>query len=81
MARTSNVAHRIEDFAEVEESTSDIISVPEACRFLGVHRNTLYKLIQAAEVPAFRMMRGGRWKFRKRELEQWLLDKQSRSRL
>jgi excisionase family DNA binding protein len=81
MARNSNAAHRIEDFADGEEATSDIISVPEACRFLGVHRNTLYKLIQAGEMPAFRMMRGGRWKFRKGELEQWLLDKQSRSRL
>jgi excisionase family DNA binding protein len=61
--------------------SSDIISVPEACKFLGVHRNTIYKLIQAGEIPAFRMMTGGRWKFRKSELEQWLEDKQSRARL
>ena len=61
--------------------SSDIISVPEACKFLGVHRNTIYKLIQAGEIPAFRMMTGGRWKFRKSELEQWLEDKQSKARL
>jgi excisionase family DNA binding protein len=64
-----------------EGISSDIISVAEACKFLGVHRNTLYKLIQAREIPAFRMMTGGRWKFRRRELEQWLEDKQSRARL
>jgi excisionase family DNA binding protein len=64
-----------------EGSPSDIISVAEACKFLGVHRNTLYKLIQAREIPAFRMMTGGRWKFRRSELEQWLEDKQTRARL
>jgi excisionase family DNA binding protein len=64
-----------------EGSPSDIISVAEACEFLGVHRNTLYKLIQAREIPAFRMMTGGRWKFRRSELEQWLEDKQTRARL
>lgn len=64
-----------------EGSSSDIISVAEACKFLGVHRNTLYKLIQAREIPAFRMMTGGRWKFRRSELEQWLEDKQTRARL
>jgi excisionase family DNA binding protein len=56
----------------------DIITVEEACRFLGIHRNTLYKLIQAREIPAFRLARGGRWKFRRSELEQWLEDKLAR---
>jgi excisionase family DNA binding protein len=66
----------------VEQGThSDIISVPDACKFLGVHRNTLYKLIQAGELPAFRMMKGGRWKFSRQELKQWLEDKQSKGRL
>ena len=58
--------------------TADIIAVADACRFLGIHRNTLYKLIQAREIPAFRLARGGRWKFRRSELEQWLEDKQAR---
>ena len=79
MARGSNAAPKL----SVEEGhpASDIISVPEACDFLGVHRNTLYKLIQAGEIPAFRMIRGGRWKFRRGELEQWLEDKQTTGRL
>jgi excisionase family DNA binding protein len=58
--------------------TTDIISVEEACGFLGVHRNTLYKLIKARELPAFRLARGGRWKLRRSELEQWVEDKQAR---
>jgi excisionase family DNA binding protein len=81
MVRDSNAARSLSMEGVGEGMASDIISVPDACKFLGVHRNTLYKLIQAGEVPAFRMIRGGRWKFRKRELEQWLEDKQSRSLL
>ena len=83
MIMATNTAQKLTFQAESEErgASSDIISLPEACKFLGVHRNTLYKLIEAGEIPAFRLMKGGRWKFRKKELEQWLEDKQSRARL
>ena len=57
---------------------AEILSVPEASRFLGVHRNTLYKLIREGEIPAFRLMRGGRWKFKRGELEQWIEDRQAK---
>ena len=50
---------------EQQESGTEIISVAEACDFLGVHRNTIYKLIREGEIPAFRLITGGRWKFRK----------------
>jgi excisionase family DNA binding protein len=59
--------------------SADIMSVAEACAFLSVHRNTLYKLLREGEIPAFRLTTGGRWKFRRRELEQWLEDRQARS--
>lgn len=57
----------------------EVLSVPDACTFLGVHRNTLYKLIREGEIPAFRLITGGRWKFRKQDLERWLEDRQIRS--
>jgi excisionase family DNA binding protein len=83
MIMATNTAQNLTFQAESGErgASSDIISLPEACKFLGVHRNTLYKLIEAGEIPAFRLIKGGRWKFRKKELEQWLEDKQSRARL
>ena len=59
-------------------SESSIISVPAACQFLGVHRNTLYKLIREGEIPAFKLINGGRWKFRREDLTQWLEDRQAR---
>lgn len=80
MVSAFNTALKISHESEGEK-VSDIISVPEACRFLAIHRNTLYKLIQAKELPAFRMMTGGRWKFRKSELIRWLEDKETRSML
>lgn len=63
----------------VKNERSEILSVPQACEFLAVHRNTLYKLISEGEIPAFRLTKGGRWKFRRRELEIWLEDRQARS--
>ena len=59
----------------------EIISVAQACRFLGVHRNTLYKLIGEGEIPAFRLTTGGRWKFRKSEPEEWLENRQAKREL
>ncbi len=58
---------------------SEVLSVPEASEFLAIHRNTLYKLIAEGEIPAFRLTTGGRWKFRRSELENWLTDRQARS--
>ena len=61
------------------ERRSELMSVPEACEFLAIHRNTLYKLITEGEIPAFRLTKGGRWKFRRGDLEEWLNDRQARS--
>ena len=64
----------------VTSDAREVMSVPEACSFLDVHRNTLYKLINEGEIPAFRLTRGGRWKFRRRDLEEWLEDRQAARR-
>lgn len=70
---------RMLDGVEPEEG-GDVISVAEACRFLGVHRNTLYRLIREEELPAFKMSRGGRWRLRRTNLRDWLEDKQGARR-
>ena len=77
----SNAVPLPEAAPAVANGASDILSLPEACVFLRVHRNTLYKLISDGELPAFRLTQGGRWRFRKRDLEQWLEDCQARRRL
>jgi excisionase family DNA binding protein len=75
----SNLALNETSGSQMNESAQDILSVPEACRFLSVHRNTLYKLIRAGELPAFRMMTGGHWRFRRGELAEWLETRRARS--
>ena len=79
MGTLSNLALNETGGAQTNESASDILSVPEACRFLSVHRNTLYKLIRAGELPAFRLITGGHWKFRKSDLAEWLETRRARS--
>ena len=59
--------------------TKEILDAAQACSFLAIHRNTLYKLITEGEIPAFRLSKGGRWKFRRTDLEDWLADRQARS--
>jgi excisionase family DNA binding protein len=63
---------------EHDQGDPELMSVNDACRFLGVHRNTLYKLIREGELPAFRLVKGGRWRFRRADLAQWLEDCQAR---
>jgi excisionase family DNA binding protein len=79
MSGLSNLALNEGDSPQAKQSTSDILSVPEACRFLSVHRNTLYKLIRAGELPAFRLITGGHWKFRKTDHSEWLETRRARS--
>lgn len=59
-------------------SGGDIISVAEASSLLGVHRNTVYRLIHEGELPAFKLVPGGRWRFRRQEINHWIDDKQGR---
>ncbi len=50
----------------------ELIDATGACRLLGVHRNTLYRLIQSGDIPALKFTPGGRWRFRKDDLLDWL---------
>jgi len=79
MSGLLNLALNEADGTQMKETGSDILSVPDACEFLSVHRNTLYKLIRAGELPAFRLITGGHWKFRKTDLAEWLETRRARS--
>lgn len=67
--------------AQEEDGESEVISIRDACRILNVHRNTLYKLIREGEIPAFRLIRGGRWRFFRQDLKDWLQVRQARRKL
>jgi excisionase family DNA binding protein len=53
------------------------LSVDEIASYLGVKRDTIYKWIGRQNMPAHKV--GRLWKFRKGEIDQWILSKRARS--
>lgn len=53
-------------------NSQEFLDTDQTCKLLGVHRNTLYRLIQNDDIPALRLARGGRWRFRRQDLLDWL---------
>ncbi|MBW1727324.1 MAG: helix-turn-helix domain-containing protein [Deltaproteobacteria bacterium] len=47
-----------------------LLSVNDLCEYIGIGRDTLYKLIRNKALPAYRL--GRLWKFRKKEVDRWL---------
>ena len=48
----------------------EVLSTQEACGIPKIQRLTLYKLVRAGEIPAFRL--GRAWKFERTALENWI---------
>jgi excisionase family DNA binding protein len=53
------------------------LSVDEIASYLGVKRDTVYKWIDRQNMPAHKV--GRLWKFRRDEIDQWVLSKTARS--
>jgi len=53
-------------------TNQEFLDTEQTCNLLGVHRNTLYRLIQNGDIPALKLAAGGRWRFRKQELLDWV---------
>lgn len=62
----------------MEGEAGELLDVEAASRLLGVHRNTLYRLIRTDDLPALRLTRGGRWKFPRQNLLDWIEARQAR---
>jgi excisionase family DNA binding protein len=53
------------------------LSVDEIASYLGVKRDTVYKWIDRQNMPAHKV--GRLWKFRRDEIDEWVLSKSARS--
>ena len=53
------------------------LSVDEIAVYLGVKRDTVYKWIDRKKMPAHKV--GRLWKFRKKEVDQWVIGGSDRS--
>ena len=54
------------------------LSVDEIAEYLGVKRDTVYKWIGRASMPAHKV--GRLWKFRKHEVDEWVCSKGDQSK-
>lgn len=50
--------------------TEPLLSVDQICEYLGVKRDTVYKLIANHNLPAYRV--GRLWKFKLPEVAEWV---------
>lgn len=58
--------------------TDRLLSTDEVASFLGVKRDTVYKLIDRNGLPAVKV--GRLWKFRQQQIDEWVNKQPGRSR-
>ena len=49
---------------------TDILTIPEVALYLRITEKTAYRLAAENKLPAFKV--GGSWRFRKREIDEWI---------
>jgi len=54
-----------------------VLTVRELAGYFRVHQTTVYRLLRAGKLPAFRV--GADWRFNREEIERWMIDEQKRS--
>ncbi|MFC1624219.1 helix-turn-helix domain-containing protein, partial [Candidatus Omnitrophota bacterium] len=52
---------------------TQIMTLQELAKYLGVHPITIYRLIKETDIPAFKL--GGQWRFKKDVLDLWLMSR------
>ena len=51
-------------------TSSELMSLPEVAKYLGMAERTIYMWAQQGRVPAFKL--GASWRFRRTEIDSWL---------
>jgi excisionase family DNA binding protein len=68
----------VANVAETSDQIADRwLSVDEIAAYLGVKRDTVYKWIERRKLPGHKA--GRLWKFRKQEVDEWVLSKNARN--
>jgi len=58
---------------------NEILTVEQVAALLHLHPMTVYRLVQRGKLPGFKV--GGRWRFDKQVLENWVIDRTQLARL
>jgi excisionase family DNA binding protein len=51
-------------------SGDEILNITQVAEYVGIHKITLYRLIKAQKIPAFKI--GRQWRFKKKLLDKWI---------
>lgn len=50
-----------------------LLTIQDVSRELGLHPMTVYRFVQRGLLPGFKV--GGRWRFKRELLDQWMVEK------
>lgn len=56
-----------------------ILNVNQVAQILHLHAMTVYRLVKEGKLPGFKV--GGRWRFDRHSLEDWMVDRAQVARL
>ena len=58
---------------------SELLNIEEVAKVLQLHAMTVYRLAREGKLPGFKV--GGRWRFHRSALEDWMVDRAQVARL
>jgi len=58
---------------ENQPKRTQIMTLQEVGKYLGVHPITIYRLLKKTDIPAFKI--GGQWRFKKDVFDLWLMSR------
>lgn len=63
---------------DYKQKRTQIMTIKETAKYLGVHAITIYRLIKKTNIPALKL--GGQWRFKKDVLDAWLIKEMLKKR-
>ena len=57
----------------------ELLNVEEVAKILQLHSMTVYRLVKEGKLPGFKV--GGRWRFHRSALDNWMVDREQVARL
>ena len=58
---------------------SEILKIEQVAELLQLHVMTVYRLVKEGKLPGFKV--GGRWRFHRNALEDWMVDRAQMNRI
>ena len=55
----------------MSDQPDQILTIDEVATYLKAGKRTVYRLAACGQIPAFKL--GGTWRFRRGELDQWIV--------